>query len=361
MSDDQGTKTEAPTHKKREEAKKKGQVPRSTELTTAVLLFSSAGVLQATTADLAKGLSASLQRTWASVASMPVDPAGVGGLLGSYTTDTLRMLGPTVLSMAAMALVVAGIQARGVLSTDPLKMKGEKINPLTNAKKVWGMKAVVEFVKTMGKFAVIGAVTGLIVAPTIEGLPVLAQSSPVALLLTVKSAAVKTLAGAGVAYLIIAAADYGFQIFKHEKDLKMSKDEVRRENKEQNGDPSIKARRRTLARSLARRRMLLSVSDADVVITNPIHFAVAIKYDPGKAPAPIILAKGERKMAARIKQIAKDNGVQVIEDVPLARALYASAEVGEMVPVTLFMAVAEILAFVFRQRTRGRAGVYAEA
>jgi flagellar biosynthesis protein FlhB len=361
MSDDQGTKTEAPTIKKREDAKKKGQVPRSTELTTAILLFSSAGVLQATSSGLARGLSASLQKTWASVAATPVDPAGMSGMLGSYTSDTLRIVAPTVMAMAAMALIVAGLQARGVLSGDPLKFKGERINPISNAKKVWGLKAVVELVKTLGKFAVIGAVTVFLIWPTIKELPVLAQSGPMALLLTVKSAAVKVLAGAGVAYLIIAVVDYGYQIFKHEKDLKMSKDEVRRENKEQNGDPNIKARRRTLARSLARRRMLLSVSDADVIITNPTHFAVAIKYDPGKAPAPIILAKGERKMAARIKKIAKDNGVPVIEDVPLARALYASAEVGEMVPVTLFLAVAEILAFVFRQRTRGRPGFYAEA
>lgn len=361
MSSDPGTKTEEPTLKKREDAKKKGQVPRSSDLTTALLLFSSAAVIQVTAAGLAIGLSSTLRRIWASVASMPVDAVGMGGMLGSYTADTLRIVAPTVVALAITALFVAGVQARGVFSADPIKFKGEKLDPIKNAKKLWGMKALVELVKTLGKFAVIGGVTLLIVRPTIEGFPILAQSGPLALLLTVKSATVKVLAGAGAAYLIIAAADYGYQIFKHNKDLMMSKDEVRREQKEQSGDPHIKSRRRSIARALARRRMLMAVSDADVIVTNPVHVAVALKYDPGTAPAPVVLAKGERKMAARIKQIGKDNGVPVIEDVPLARALYASAEVGEMVPHALFVAVAEILAFVFRQRTRTWFDVNVEA
>jgi flagellar biosynthetic protein FlhB len=147
-------------------------------------------------------------------------------------------------------------------------------------------------------------------------------------------------------------ADYGYQVWRHEKQLKMSKEEIKKELKESEGDQILKIRRRTMARSMARRRMLLSVSDADVVVTNPTHIAVALKYDADIAPAPIVLAMGARKIAKQIKKIAMDSGVTVVENKPLARALYKTAKVGLPIPIELYVAVAEILAFVIKQRQK---------
>jgi flagellar biosynthetic protein FlhB len=174
-----------------------------------------------------------------------------------------------------------------------------------------------------------------------------------ALLLVIRAYAVRILASAGLALLFLALADYGFQVWQHEKQLRMSRQELKQEHKETEGDPNVKARRRSLARSLARRRMLLAVSQADVVVTNPTHVAVALKYDPTIADAPVVLAMGERKVAEQIKRLAAEAGVPTVENRPLARALLASARVGFPIPLELYVAVAEILAFVIRQR-RGR-------
>ena len=187
-------------------------------------------------------------------------------------------------------------------------------------------------------------------------IPELGKQGPAALALLFKSYAVRVLGSAGLAYLFLALADYAFQIWQHERQLKMSREEIRREHKEMEGDQVMKVRRRTMGRALARRRMLLSVSDADVVITNPTRLAIALKYDPMVAPAPVVLAMGARKMAARIREVAKANGVPIIENQPLARALWATSKVGFPIPVDLYVAVAEVLAFVFRSRRRAWSG-----
>jgi flagellar biosynthetic protein FlhB len=177
----------------------------------------------------------------------------------------------------------------------------------------------------------------------------LGQKSPFALLGFVRIHSARLLLWTGLAYLTLALADYAYQIWQHEKQLKMSKEEVRKELKESEGDQVVKVRRRTMARQMVRRRMLLAVSEADVVVTNPTHIAVALKYDPDVADAPMVLAMGERKLAQRIKELARENGIPTVENRPLARALLATAKVGHPIPVELFMAVAEILAWVYRQ------------
>ena len=157
---------------------------------------------------------------------------------------------------------------------------------------------------------------------------------------------------AGLAYLFVAAADYAFQFWQHLRSMRMTKDEVRRELKMQDGDPLLKSRQRSIARSRARRQMFADVPKADVVIVNPTHIAIALRYDPLAAPAPIVLAMGQRLIAERIKALAHEHGVPVIENKPLARALLAAARVGMMIPAELYIAVAEVLAFVIRQRAQ---------
>jgi flagellar biosynthetic protein FlhB len=178
----------------------------------------------------------------------------------------------------------------------------------------------------------------------------LSQQPPVVLAHWLGRFGVKLLLTAGGTYLLLAAADYAFQLWQHERGLRMTREEVRQEHKETEGDPQVKSRLRTLGRALIRRQMFKDVPRADVVVTNPTHIAVALKYDPLVSLAPIVLAMGQRKIAERIKRMAQESGVPVIEDKPLARALFAAGKVGQAIPAELYVAVAEVLAFVYRRR-----------
>ena len=201
------------------------------------------------------------------------------------------------------------------------------------------------------------AVRGAIVAAWPDTMALAAQG-PTGLLHVVKQYSVKLLLTAGLCYLGLALFDYVYQIWQHERQLRMSREEIRQEMRQSEGDPLIKQRMRAMGRAFARRQMFRDVPKADVIITNPTHLAVAVKYDPLVAPAPIVIAMGQRKVAERIKAIAKESGVPMIENKPIARALVAKAKVGQMIPSELYLAVAEILAFVIRRRIlRGGPGL----
>jgi flagellar biosynthetic protein FlhB len=216
------------------------------------------------------------------------------------------------------------------------------------------MRQVVELLKSLGKMGIVGiAVYGSIKAALPDAIA-LSQESQLGFLYVVKQYAVRMLATAGGAYLVLAAGDYVWQWWQHEKSLRMTKEEVKQELKQNDGDPHIKQRRRAIARQYARKQMMKDVPKADVVIVNPTHIAIAIKYDTSIAPAPIVLAIGMNKVAERIKEIARESGVPMVENRPLARALLKTAKVGTMIPYELYVAVAEVLAFVIR--TRGRLG-----
>jgi len=354
MSDEQsfGDRTEAPTPKRRKEARQKGQIPRSQELTTAFLLLASAMVL----AQGAGGVAEAMARLFAESATGAVSSGeslqGLVEWLRQVGWMTLETLAPILVGMAGVALVVSGIQAQGVLTLEPLKPNWGKVSPQKNIKEKWGVQAPVQLAKSLMKLAIIGGAMYFALAGAQNQLPALAQKGPFALLKFVQDQAVRLIMSAGIAFLVLALFDYAFQYWRNEQKLKMSKEEIKKEVKETEGDQILKVRRRTMARSMARRRMLLAVSDADVVVTNPTHIAVALKYDPEQAPAPIVLAMGARKMAGQIRELAKESGVPIIENKPLARALYKTARVGFPIPVEFYVAVAEILAWVMRQREK---------
>lgn len=356
MSEDQsfGDRTEAPTPKRRKDARDKGQIPRSQELTTAFLLLASALVLAQGTGRIAETMAQLfMEATMGGMEAMESFEA-MAGWMQQVGWIGLEAMAPILVGMAGVALVVGGIQAQGTLTMEPLKPKWERVNPQKNIKEKWGIQAPVQLAKSLGKLAIVGGVMYFALAGAQSELPALAQKGPFALLKFVQDKAVRIMLSAGLAYLLLALADYAFQYWRHEQKLKMSKEEIKKELKEAEGDQILKVRRRTMARSLARRRMLLSVSDADVVVTNPTHIAVALKYDPEQAPAPIVLAMGARKMAQQIRQMAMTSGVPVVENKPLARALYKTARVGFPIPVEFYVAVAEILAWVMRQREKVR-------
>jgi flagellar biosynthetic protein FlhB len=349
-------KSEAPTQKRRKDTRGKGQIAKSQELTTAFLLLAGALVISMGAGSLATSIAEIFTQATRVAGNTSWGLDGTTGWLRQVAWTSLGAIAPILLAMAGTALVLGGIQAQGVLSLDPIKPKWSRLSPKENIKRIWGIQAPVQLAKSLMKFAIIAGATSFALAGVQNKLPALAQQGPFALLQFVQEQAVRILMAAGLAYLLLALADYGYQVWRHEKSMKMSKEEIRKELKETEGDQILKIRRRTMARSLARKRMLLSVSDADVVITNPTHIAVALKYDTQVAPAPFVLAMGARKIAKQIKKIAMDSGVAVVENKPLARALYATAKVGLPIPIEMYVAVAEILAWVIRQREKMKAG-----
>jgi flagellar biosynthesis protein FlhB len=345
-------KPHAATPRRKEEAKRKGQVPRSTEMNAAIILLAGAGVVGLGTGPLARGL---LEIYGEGLARTGAPPAGVEATadwLVSVGWKVLGTISPVILAVSATALLVAGAQGRGVLSSEPLKPKWEKVDPVKNAKKIWGWRAIMELGKSLLKLTIIGAAIAVVFLLASDRIPMLVQLSPAYLLELIRESAFRLLLLAGSAYILVGVADYAFQVWQHERNLRMSQEEIKREQKDSDGDPHVRSRRLSMGRSLARRRMMLSVSEADVVVTNPTHVAVALRWDPSIAPAPIVVAMGTRKLALRIRERAMDAGVHVVENPPLARALLKAGKVGHPIPVEFYVLVAEVLAFVFRERAR---------
>lgn len=347
-------RTEEATPRRRDEAREEGRIPRSQELTIAASLLGSAVMLSALTPVAGKALTAIMGNSLANIGTIQLDAKSVPLLL----RETLLRAGAATLGLVAAMTVgtfaIAALQARGVVSLKPLTPKFDRINPGTNLKNMVGSRPIVELLKSLAKLALIGAAVWGSVKAALPDAIALSQESQLGFLFVVKRYSVRMLGTAGAAYLALAAADYMWQWWQHEKSLKMTKEEVKQEMKQNDGDPHVKQRRRSIARSYARKQMMKDVPKADVVIVNPTHIAIAIKYDTAIAPAPIVLAIGMNKVAERIKEIARESGVPMVENRPLARALLKTAKVGTMIPYELYMAVAEVLAFVLR--TRGKLG-----
>ncbi len=351
-------KTEQPTPKKRNEALEKGQVPKSKEVNTALLLLAGAWVVGPGINRLGAGIVELYAHITVSPLAMPTDPLGASEWLGGVLKEVLVLLVLPMLVLAGVAAGAGAAQARGVISLHPLKPQWKRISPLENGKNMFSAKSVAELVKSLVKLGIVVTALYVALAGSMEEILALSQQSPAALLDVARRYAPRLLLAAGIAYLALAAGDYFFQLWQHEKGLRMSVQEIKEERKESEGNPLVKQRLRSMGRSMSRNRMIQSVAEADVVITNPTHIAIALQYDPSISAAPIVVARGQRKIAARIKALAFESGVPVIEDKPLAWALYDNVRVGTVIPADLYKAVAEVLAFVFRQRQRSRSNLY---
>jgi len=351
-------RTEEATPRRREDARKKGQVPRSKELNTALLLIVAAGVIGPGADRMAAGIVRIFRYVVLAPTAIPTNAIGAAEWLEGLTLQLTGLVAVPALTMAGAAVFIGGVQGRGVLSWHPIQPKWSRISPLENGKRILGPTAINELLKSLLKLAIVGIALWVSLAGSVDEILALSQESPLALLELVHQYAPKLLLSAGIAYLALAGADYAFQIRQHEKSLKMSLQEVKQEQKENEGNPMVKTRLRSMGRALTRNRMIQSVAEADVVITNPTRLAIALKYDPEVAPAPMVVARGQRKIAKKIKKLALDAGVPVIEDKPLAWALFEGTKVGTVIPAELYQAVAEVLAFVFSQRQRARSNAY---
>ena len=353
MSDSEQDKTEAPTQRRRDDAADEGRTPRSPDVGAAALLLAAALAVGVTGPGLARALRDITGTGLGFGSAAGLTAPGAVALVRDLGWKALAALSGFLAAMAGTALVVGAAQARGTFTLQPLTPKFSRINPGENYKRVVGVQGVVEGAKSVLKLVVVGWAVYHALQAAWPDVTALGEQSPRALVEVVRRHGVRLLTDAGLAALLLAAADYGFQLWKHERDLRMTKEEVKQESKSQDGDPMVKQRMRALGRQRARQQMMKNVPKADVVVVNPVHIAVALKYDPAVAPAPYVLAVGRRKVAERIKEMAFAAQVPVVENIPLARALVGSVKVGMVVPAELYLAVAEVLAYVMRQRAAG--------
>lgn len=350
MADSEQDKTEAPTPRRREEAAKEGRTPRSPDVGAAALLLASALAIGVTGPGLARALRDITGAGLGFGSAAGLTAPGAVAMVRDLGWKALAALAGFLGALSGTALVVGAAQARGTFTLQPIAPKFSRLNPGENVKRVVGVQGLVEGAKSVAKLVVVGWAVYLALRAAWPDVTALGEQSPRALVEVVRRHGVKLLANAGMTALVLAAADYGWQLWKHERDLRMSKDEIKQESKAQDGDPMVKQRMRALGRQRARQQMMKDVPKADVVVVNPVHIAVALKYDPSVAPAPYVLAVGRRKVAERIKELAFGAQVPVVENIPLARALVGSVKVGMVIPAELYLAVAEVLAYVMRQR-----------
>ncbi len=344
-------RTEAATPKRRDDARREGRVPRSAELSAATLLLGGTGLLAlAGGTALTHHVVQLLREGAAGLGATPLTATAAIALLERVGRTTLIALAPFCIGIVALTVLVNGLQARGVVSVEPLRPKLSHVDPMAGLRRLLSVEALFNLLKAVLKLLVIGAIAWLVLRRAWpEVLSTTGAAVPV-ILGTTRSLAVRMAVLVGLVFLAVAALDYGFQWWRYERGLRMTRQEVIQEHRETEGDPAVKGRIRQLQRAMARKRMLASVATADVVVTNPTHIAVALKYDPLVLPAPLVVAMGERLLAQRIRELAHRAGVPVVENKPLARALFASAKVGQPVPPAVYVAVAEVIAFVFRRR-----------
>lgn len=348
-----GEKTEEPTAKKLEDARKDGQVAKSKEIGNAFGILALFLTLQIYLGTMGTSFIEGFHAVYNQIPDMvkmfngELPWASITTLIRSMMFRLIILILPILLVAFAVAFICDVVQVKWKPTAKPMQPKFNKLSPLKGFKRIFSANSMVELLKAALKLGVIGYVVYSYLQGRLNEIYILydiALNRAIGLIgeividLGIRIAAV---------YMIIAFLDFAYQKYKFKEDMKMTKQEVKDEFKNQEGDPQIKGKQKQRMREASMRRMMQQLPEADVVITNPTHYAVAIKYDPDKYDAPYVLAKGEDYLAQKIKDVAKENDIEIVENKPLARMLYANVDVGELVPPELYQAVAEVLAFVY--------------
>lgn len=351
---DRHDRTEPASPRRRQEFRERGEVAKSRDLAGAVVLLGTLGALAVAGEGVFGSLRAGMRATFTALGqSRPDVPSTT---LGEPLVDIALALAP-VLGVAAVAALAGHLGQTGLLfSAKALAPSLERLSPLRRLRQMVSLQAAFETGKTMVKLALVGFVVHRIVASEIEALSDLGVASATDIAANVCALALRVAGYGGLTLFALGAFDYAWQRWQLEKRMRMTKQEMKEDHKRQEGDPLIKMRIRARQRELARQRMMQAVRSADVVVTNPTHIAVALVYRPSEMGAPRVVAKGRGPIAERIKALAREHGIPVMENRPLARALYKVVKVGREIPAALYRAVAEVLAYVYGRRGRGPDG-----
>lgn len=349
-----GEKTEPATAKKLQDARKEGQVAKSREIANGLGLLALFLVLKLWVGNMSEQLLSLFSKTYNNIPEvvtfwhgfMPTNDTRI--VFQNMMLDTVIICAPILIVGVIVAFLSDVAQVGWKPTGKPMQPKFSKINPISGFKRIFSVNSVVELIKSLLK---IGLIVYICYSYLKDKWPLLYILYDMPLMQAIGLAA-ETVTDLGIrisiVYMVIALADFVYQKVKFSQDMRMTKQEIKEEYKQQEGDPQIKGKIRQKMREVSQRRMMQNLPQADVVITNPTHYAVAIKYDPEVADAPLVIAKGEDYLAARIKEIAKENKIEIVENKPLARMLYANVDVGQAVPPELYQAVAEVLAFVYK-------------
>ena len=341
-------RTEQPTPKRLREAREKGQVPRSKELNSMALLMASAGGFLLMGESILTGMQDIMSNGLALEYARDIDNSRIVALLGNTLLQSLLVVAPLLLLLMVVVVLTPIGLGGWSFSTKALSFKWEKLDPVKGIGRIFAWRGLMELIKVLAKFGLVAAISIVFLWSLVEEILGLGAESLKPALAHVATLCGWSFLACSSVLIIVAAIDVPFQLWQHNKQLRMTKQEVKDENKETDGRPEVKGRIRALQQELSRRRMMEAVPQADVVITNPTHFAVALRYDATRMQAPVVVAKGADLVAARIRQVADKHEVTIVSAPPLARALYASTELNQEVPAGLYLAVANILSYVYQ-------------
>lgn len=349
-SQDDSSKTEDPTPRRLEEARKKGQVPLSREMNSWVMLLMATMLVLALSGPMVTSLGQGLRTYLEQAHALPGVPGGLRSVLGGALLETLKILLLPFLLLMAAAFLGPFLQIGPLFAPEAVKPDISKISPIKGWKRLFSTRALMEFAKGILKIGIVAVVAYILLRPFFDTIDHMVGMPVSVMMEEMKALVLRMLAGTLIVFLVVAVIDLLYQRMEHIKKMRMSRYDMKEEYRQTEGDPQIKAKLRQLRSEKAKQRMMANVPTADVVITNPTHYAVALKYDPDTMDAPLCVAKGMDQLALRIREVAKENNVSIIENRPLARALHDSVDVDEVIPTEHYRAVAEIISFVFRQK-----------
>ncbi len=355
MAEDSDEKTEAPSEKKRQDTREKGNVAKSTEINSVIVLLTALFLMKLLGPWIIKEISSSMIEFMKSISITEMDYARLMLLMRNAIIMLAKVAAPITGGIMLMGLVANVAQVGFLFTLKPLVPKLEKINPLSGFKRLFSMRSIVETLKNIVKLSIIITVAYITLKKEFGTMLTLSDTSVLSIWTFALAVSYKVILRIAMAMIIIAILDYAYQRFEHEKQLKMTHQEVKEERKQLDGDPQVKSRIRSLQREMARRRMMEQVPKATVVVTNPTHIAIALRYEPEENDAPVVVAKGKDLIAQRIKKLAKESNVPVVEDKPLARSMYDKVELGFPIPVEFFTAMAEVMAYVYRLKNKNAA------
>ena len=344
--DETGEKTEEATPRQREKAREEGRVALSREVGTLFVLTTATVVLYVFGPYMTGRLLGMFTWILQNLGSLDMSVGGAIILLRSLFVQVLYVLGPLMLALLVASIVGVVVQTGFLISGHPLQPRGNRINPIEGAKRIFSWRLLLETLKSIFKFTVIGLVSYHTLKPVFPWASTMVEGDPVQVIPAILGIGLKLALYMLVFLLAVALSDYAFQRWEYERNLRMSRYEVKQELKQTEGDPQIRARVRSIRQQQLRQQMLAEVREAEVVVTNPTHFAVALRYDHLEREAPHVVGKGRGLLAQRIKEIAEENEIPLYEDLWLARQLYKTCNVGDTVPVDFWQAVAKVLAFV---------------
>ncbi|GAB5387637.1 MAG: flagellar biosynthesis protein FlhB [Alphaproteobacteria bacterium] len=353
MAEDQddSQKTEEATPQKLEEARKKGQVSKSQEVGSFLAIAAATLVVMVFLPWIVGNMSSDFKVLMEGAHRLPASsPGGIGQIMVQATWVTLGALAIPFLALVVAALI-SGFGQNGIIfSAEPIKPKLDKISPLKGLKRLFSLKTFVEFIKNLAKLTLVGAAAMLVVWPAFSGIETMLRQDWASTLSDAHWLVGRMMIMITAVVAVIAGGDFLYQRFEFAKQMRMSRQDIKDETKNSEGDPMIKARLRQLRQEKAQRRMMAEVPKADVVITNPTHYAIALRYNSGDDNAPICVAKGLDNIALKIREVAGEHDIPIMENPPLARALHASVELDQEIPEEHYKAVAEIISYVFGLR-----------